>query len=446
MNSTNFNPMLAKALRNKAELAYCVDDWLVAVESNDLVIPLCEDAVKVLHDRLLVFRYKLLAMSIPALTAPNEEYDIDIFENAIQLGRVTWSEDAKFDKSGFCVAGESEYELLMGVSVPSVSIERWCEMNGVKPGTARQWVNRKRLLTKKEGRDLRISAIQYIPDAFLGGNPDNVRLDVHGALPASIVARYPFLGNNVLSVTLMGKSKIRSNVFVISKDDENEEPDSHIHTVSEAEREWLLRALLASDVVCCHSEMYYSPLPEASWAGKARFPVIAASEDEVKAFLALDITGKCYGTLKQADGPAFELTLGSGDYIRGNIIHMLADAENALMWAILDGANAELREGLINQADICLSNRYPWDEYVLLVTDMRVTPDANGEASVLKGVQFIVEQTCGARTTMTAFALAKEAEETDANARLVEDAGYREILPGDIYKWENRLFFGYTKF
>jgi len=449
METNNFEPMQAKALRNKAEVAYCVDEWISLLEQRKLEIELCEDAVQILRDRLMAFRQNILAMRIPTLTAQNMEYVLDIFDNNIQFGLVTWNEDVRFDEEGIPMDGDEKYELLMSVGIPYVSLDKWCEMNDVKPGTARQWVSRKRMRVVKEGRDLRISPIQYVPDAFFANKSRNIRFDGLRKLPEDIVTKFPFLGGIVVCIILLGdkSSKGENNIFVISKEDEDGTASGHPHTISETERAWLLRALLASDVIRCHSEQHYhSPLPEASWAKKSRFPVVTPTKDEVKMFFDLNITGKCRGMLKWGENPSFELTLEDGDYIKGSVVHLLVGPEESLFRALFGSSDEELREGLINKAGVNLHARYPWDEYVLLVTDMRVTPDANGDAVVLKGLHYIAEKTCAVRTTMTAFALKREAAETEASAAIIGRCGYQEILSDGIYKWKNRLFFGYTKF
>lgn len=444
MKTANFEPMLAKALRNKAEITYCVDEWLQRLKEKKLDIELCDKAVRILRNYLKVFRRNILAMNIPMLVKPNQEYSIDIFDDAIQLGLVTWEENARFDNEGFPIDSEEDYKLAMAVPIPSIPLDSWCEMNQVKPGTARQWISRERMRAVKEGRDLRVSPIQYVPDALFANTTRAVRFDGLGELPENISAKFPFLSGTILCIMLLGRRE-KDNVLVISYAAEGEQPTSHSHTVSDAERTWLLRALLKSDAVRCRDERHFhSPLPDANWAGKERFPIITPAKEDVKVVFDAGVMGKCQGALRSKSGPIFELVMGNGDYVKGTVFHLHEDAEEGLMRAIFGkDEGAELREGLMNQAHVTLSANYPWDEYVLLVTEMKVSKE---NALVLKSLRYCAQKTCAVETSMTAFALKKDTSDTEANAEIILGAGYREVMPGEDYEWEHRLFFAYTQF
>lgn len=268
------------------DIARVLCQWRDAIEKSRTRVAFCPDSRKVLAntvDAMLDYvRAARLHVIQPAVTGTQYRYSLDWYHDGLQLGIERFAEGASFRPDGepdipmeICEDADGDepgdvpyYVLVHKVPVPAWPIEDWAERNGVKPATARQWFLRGRIRGIKQAGAVRISSIQYTPNAQRDTSGMAYRFKFLPALPEKIVSKHPILSGTVLDLVLApveqsgpdeappDPKSVKYRVISIHSEQKGESVRADTETISRVARDKLLDALLEIDGVSPVSDKY----------------------------------------------------------------------------------------------------------------------------------------------------------------------------------------------
>lgn len=473
-NRANF---LKRALLSRCEVIYAIDEWLRQAEARELEMPLSDDGVDALLESLKRLRGRAISAGLKTLRIEDNEplrtYALDIFEDCIQLGVVTYGEGSQFDESGMPITCDDSYELLLRVPVRTLPVDKWAEANGVKPGTVRQWISRKRIPSCKDERGVCISAIQYLPDAIYE-RPKPLRYKMPGTLPESVTEKYAFLAGDLLDILMLPpENGVSRTVLIRIASDASggeETTDENGDTVRKASVQTLyLGEDVRADIIRrlgdagyrSQSEKYFvSPLKEAGSGGR-HFAKLMLSGDEIRACRKQSVSGEIRGEhVFHGEAPAFTLTLNGSDdsascVLRGGLYRkQYQSAEERLLQALFGHSDLlEAKARLKEREGVNFDRSYPWDSRMMFVHDITLAEDVSDEdaALFLKTAMLSAAYAFAFEAGLAVFTLdVTERDEAYRGriTRLMAAAGYREVR--DAAETEDgeediRVFYAYAE-
>lgn len=467
---------MENSITTKHQAFAALDRWIDRLSRNELDIALCKESRDVLKNVLVKLRGRMMATPLPELTAYGTRYELDIFRDRVQVGVETYGDRAVFDAKGipvFIGHDESEpeggsdgdgepaydpdvepYRTLACVPVPYWPIDTWAERNGVKPGTARQWANRGRVQAEKTDGMLRVSAIQYTPDAFTDAPSSRFRFHMPEKFPDGTVEKYPLLAGRVFDVLVTPRSQedieredpdMPYAGCVISQESPSSKLSAKSWHMDADGRKAFISALYESGCPNASADKHYvSPVGDAVANPEERRPVLApatpgkiAALDPFAASVAILSEGPAgryekYGEKTFEPAPRIELSFRTPDgkkglSLEGHACDKLQDAPTDIMRAIFgqDGPVATIRE-IQYEAGIDVKHQYPWDRRILLIENMSAYAAMAPETAIAVLSMLPHIACCHAlfRPSVVMFSLNTDNEKT---AALLERAGYRKI-------------------
>lgn len=441
----NFN---SKSLRCKRDIICVIDRWLDRISKNELEIELCDYGRKALEQSLQKMRGRVLNSRLSRITKPYCRYILYIYEDYIQLGLETFKEYVEFGEDGEPLMPrnwdkedvsdndddeqECEYTLIARVPVELLSVEEWCKENDVKPVTARQWIRRGRMSAEKKGRELYISAIQYKPDALYANKHRTVRFKQPGVLSEELVAKYPRFSGEVFDI-LITSNKDRQGSYrlmVISRKDSDTPLKAQAMTISEAERDQMINALVAEGLLNSTEKYYQSPLGEG-WLVRS-FAQIEQTAKEIVKDKSVSVSAVCSNkaALDPVTYPAFSIQAEKDGEIfvnaSGYAICQTDSAEVRLLRCIFDKSGARDKiSSAFSAAGINTQKKYPWDKHILLIDSLDIDQQADTE-SILQALPRIAHNGFAFSAGIVIFAL-EEDSVTDTMAETLASCGYEEV-------------------
>lgn len=341
------------------DIARVLCKWHDAIEKGRTRVAFCPDSREVLMntvDAMLNYvRATKLHVIQPAITGTQYRYSLDWYHDGLQLGIERFAEDVSFRPDGepelvmeICEGPDEDesddvpyYVRIHKIPVPAWPIEEWAERNGVKPATARQWLQRGRIRGIKQAGAVRISSIQYTPNAQRDTNNMSYRFKfLPTPLPEKIVSKHPVLAGTVLDLILAPVERtgpneappdpknVKYRILSIHSEQTGESFHVDTETINRAARDKLLDALLEIDGVSPVSDKYLMqpldvyqdgcpvyhpimPIPDKSAVSRLRSMELSVKLSPGETRSMLDIVPDCV---------AFEILLksrdGSGAFFR----------------------------------------------------------------------------------------------------------------------------------
>lgn len=461
------------SLLSKREVLYALDAWIDKVRANQYEIRISDAGKRVLRGALLKLRASLLQKDMPTLDIYGRRYVLDIFADGVQCGYEAWDNAELFNEEGNPVPwmeeeGESEedtkspefggkrpeFSVVERIPIRLDSIEKWAKDNDVKLSTARQWAARGRIQTTKEGRDLKVSPIQYTPKDFASSKYTSCRLSGMVRVDGKWLDKYPFLFAETFDVVVMpqeedaAKDSGESSLFVVGRDSGNETLSVREAKIPQADRFQFVDDL--SDAGFTHRGNYMlSPIGEALFSPSYRFSEITCPrKEESISFPLLDAKVSIEGSgslpfrnptredVEEMGGlsPSVAMDISfegkSLLSLTGHLLHRNETAEINLLKTIFgehptDKCVTEAQK----KAGVMESRLYPWDKDVLLVEDILVEDtscmNADALSQVLRSIPYLMKRVAFARPTCMILQLTSN--NVPAIYEAAEKAGFKLV-------------------
>lgn len=450
------------AILNKRELCYCIAEWQKKCNDGNFEIALCEESQKCLKSKLAKFARNVKAMDIGAITTPFTTFSVLLYAGGIQLGLVTYGKNVDFDENGHPIYPDTDpnveevnpddddtYELIYREHIPSIPISVWEEWNNVKHSTAKSWVQKERMQTFNDGsRNLRVSPIQYVPDALYDDDAAYVRLRLAGRrLPEEVVNKYPALSGEIFDIMIPGiaKSDKACKVYILSRKDGDEKISMSEQIYRANERKPFIKTVASAEGVRSTMEQHYhSPIGEISSGAKFRAAETNTTEEQVKLLREMHISGVCKNNdiLPYPDYPVFTLTFSQNDTklfeISGTFVTEDSNSSGLrLARAIYFGDKGEeyrnivlekIGNGAIENKDLL---KFSWNRHSLLIRQVEIFDGTTDEQIVaaFSCLRWLANHAFGYSEALLIAALYPEmdGENHERIINCLESAGYEHV-------------------
>lgn len=466
---------MERALLSHCEVVYAIDGWLRSVDAHELKVPLSDEGVKALADALNRLRRRVMYPGLKTLECvagePLRTYLLDIFDDCIQLGLMTYPDGTHFDGNGWAEDFEdNDYSLIYRIPVRTMTVEQWAKLYDVKPGTVRQWISRNRITYHKDMNGVRISAIQYVPDSVTYDINSFLRYKFPGKLPESVLEKYPYFDGELLDIWIFPPEYGARRLVTVRAGSETT-TDEDGNTVRKAETQTVyLGEDVCADVIKCLREagclnqkenVFTSPLPEAISGGR-HFAKISLSGDESKVLHELNVGGKIFSEdIFGQEAPTFTLTFRNSDQddeqcaISGTLFRRwYTTFEEKIIQSFFGNDNVIEAKNRIAQIEgVDFSKCYEWDRKMLFIHTLDISDNARDEdvALFLKSAMASAIRAFSFEATIAVFAL--DLYDCDMAYvkridRLMAMAGYRSVGNelNDPDEFEGiRVFYAYSQ-
>lgn len=446
------------SILNKRELIYILDAWIERAEKNDFDISLCKASAEVMRNALKIARNRIISMELPSIQKHGSRYCLDIFRDYIQVGLESFDNDDLFDQSGHIIPIEynedevidipedyqdPNYTFLIRVPIPQWSINKWSEENNIKPKTTRQYITRGRIPCVKTDGNLKISAIQYTPDAYARAKQTHFRFKQIGHLPDHITEKYPELSGNILDLIITYNKDYKPDTpyskLIIKIPDDTKEADIQLYHISDQEKQELIQDILACDNVKLLSDKYYySPVGEAIPTPDDKHPelyILSKSDQEILKQTEININTHCHGSACYSKTPGdslnreipafdanFNINNTNAVQISGYTYCRDNSKEAKLIRAIFGEKPPHVYVSHAIQETSINCDDYPWNKHILLVTDINIECDPEHAIPIIRNMPYSITKYSNVPITLIIIAL-----KTKKHDNILEQAGYKKI-------------------
>lgn len=310
---------------------------------------------------------------------------------------------------------EDFYRLVHKSVANTVHITEWADANDVKPGTARQWASRGQIEAVKEGDSLRVSEIEYTPDAYRNATGLSYRFKYVGQLPEPATDGLAGLDGMILDLMLVPTDG-GYRLLTIRTPEGQRTAKAESVSVTDKQKDALLSAIAALDGVQSPStKKYEEPFFQTARTDMRHHVQITAPSPRDLELIkplhrrALANEKPTPGTDKlpeYATGVALEFRDQNRKSLQVTGLYHIYDipAEDRLFMSVFGWT--PIRKEISNElcgaglSEGTAKSVYKWNRNVFLVRMMSTTLDPETTVAALRCLPKICREACGLEPTL----------------------------------------------